>query len=337
MSYALGSIGLQLKAFSDYIDFESPHPELRTMFGGALVFGHGGFGKDMSDLYDLMIRIKEDCSELIVDNIRKVASHFENHNLIKNVIDSPLKNLQNVRFVADPQVRKNIRSQKRFQSIGFRTEFSRTTWDEQPSEFERYHRHNNRYEKDLADAKSRMLHFRNLGLPIMACEIEKSVEVLTKLCDEGKYLGFNKITMTSAAMILAKLLGYQYEPNLANPDELAVVDRSTGARRLYCPIAYTLQEAIDYASPEIVDLVNLLEEFPEMGGKPIFDHYRVLVPSFDFSIGTRLSSTAGSDGFPIFHVKQEKNPDFTMIKDGETVGILLGEKEGLLYFLSYWM
>ncbi len=307
------------------------------MVSGALV-SNEGFGRDLSDLYDLMIYARShDCSASIVDNMRKLYVHFENNQLISAQVGNPIKTLQNVRLVADPNTREEIRAQKRFQAIGLRVEFQRSAWIDHAEDFVFYHRYSNRFDKELADAKARAEHFRNLNLPTMAREIEKSVTELTNQTKTGQYLGFNKITLTSAAITLAKLLGYQFEPNMDRPDDSAIYDRTNGGRRLYCPIAYTLQEASDHISEEMLKLCEFLEKFPEMGDKPIFDHYRVLVPNFDFSFSTKLSSTYGPDGNPIFFVNQEKNSDFTMIKDGQTVGIFLGEKDGQMYFISYWV
>ena len=57
-----------------------------------------------------------------------------------------------------------------------------------------------------------------------------------------------------------------------------------------------------------------LEAFPELGGKPVFDHFLVVVPGLDGDMA---------------HEKE-------LISEGRIIPVLLGERDGKCYFISYW-
>ena len=95
---------------------------------------------------------------------------------------------------------------------------------------------------------------------------------------------------------------------------------------IYCPVVLPLHEVAE--KPEkIVEVINRLESFPEAANKPIFDHYIVLVPAF-------AVVDLGRHG----EIKSQDTPDYwQLIKKGECVPLLIGEKDGKCYFICYFM
>ena len=129
---------------------------------------------------------------------------------------------------------------------------------------------------------------------------------------EQAYYGFNRITMTNAAVILAKSLGFSYSvlgfPGENSEKKITVNRKFFGKYNFdpeqtlefspyvsemagspiftqkqqnpytYEPRVYPLHELSDIVPDNVRDTISRLEEFPDAGGKPIFDHFGVIVP-----------------------------------------------------------
>ena len=73
-------------------------------------------------------------------------------------------------------------------------------------------------------------------------------------------------------------------------------------------------------------VIDHLESFPDAAGKPIFDHYLILTPSFARVNIDKRGNTS---------VKATPNY-WDLIKNNECVPILLGECNGKCYFICYY-
>jgi hypothetical protein len=91
----------------------------------------------------------------------------------------------------------------------------------------------------------------------------------------------------------------------------------------YAPKAYTFDEVKQFASPDMIRLFDFLEAFPECGSKPIFDQFRVVVPSF-----TRVS--------PDKRGSYNDTADKKILKDKSAISVIVGERDGTHYFIGYW-
>jgi len=195
----------------------------------------------------------------------------------------------------------------------------------------------------------------------MAAEIQSSVEKMRRESAESQHFGFNKISLTSASVVLSKQCGYKYHAR--NPDSFdgdkiladsdsfkyrffvdhknSLFDDSHFAALEFSPRVYTYHELEPYASDKTRDVIDHLEKFPEAHGYPLFDHYRVLVPGVNYpeqsqSVPYSIRLPNGTDFNCPMLQKVQMRLDAELLQQKEIVGILLGEKDGDCYFISYF-
>lgn len=363
---ALGQFGINLAVLSSYINPNIPHPDIFSICNGELTSTtEGSFSRDAGDVLRLVSHGKRlMVSTNILDNLKKFVTKHKSYESLLKIIDDPWQNLQNIRFVQSRKQRDSIRANKRVQSVHTELLYKRgfQFCMSEPSDFVQYKRGACMYQSDIAEARSRHQHFSDLGLSLMASEIQTSIEQLQKQSDSSQYFGFNKISLTSACVILAKQSGYLYyakHPDEVGGDKILVDPKSFKYRFFaedqknslfddshflseleFAPRVYTYGELEPYASDEVKLAVNHLEVFPEALGYSLFDHYRVLVPSINYPLGSQSASCRirlpNGDHFNSSLQNVQMRLDVELLKQNEIVGILLGEKDGDCYFISYF-
>lgn len=328
---ALGIYGDALQRFAREIDIT--HPGLAALLNGELVSRtEGRFSRDALDLLKLAsYAINWNLSQHVVHHLKRVISQHECFHEISREIDAPSRNQLHVRFVPDRVERDKIRSTKKVQEVDLRILFKKGTafWNAQPSNFGNFVRHQNRYLRELGLAKGRCQHFENLGLTSMSEEIRSSITLLERKSRKENYLDFNRITLTQAAVIIAKIIGCRYNDgnHTVSIDEDQFdykfkPDFPFGPRSInYQPRAYSLHELWNCASNEMIELVNHMESMPELGHRAAFDHYRVLVGGFDYPED----------------LDDNRSLDLLLLQNKFTTAILVGEKDGEFFFISHWM
>jgi hypothetical protein len=369
--YAMGEFGIRLNAFSSSIDRQDPHPDLFAIYDGELVSDlDGSFSRDASDMLRLASYGNQwGVSSSVMENLRRIINKHKSFDMLSSVINNPSENSLHVRFVSNRKERDLIRLNKRMQSVSTEILYKRgfQFWISEPVDFSGYCRGMSLYQSDLDEAKSRHKHFYDLGLKSMAGEIQRSIDKLEDLAKNTQYYGFNKIALTSASVILAKQSGYLYFPRspesfdsdkiiiqtdcfkyrfFAHEDSL--FDDSHVGNLEFSPRIYTYHEMQPYASPEIQKVIDHLEEFPEIGGHSLFDHYRVLVaglnyPEVDKKVATGVKVSPFKFRLPnetVFMCSQKEKGqmrlDAELVQQKEVAAILLGEKDGDCYFISYF-
>jgi len=356
----MGDLGTRLRNFSHKIDRENPHPDLFSLFGGELVSDtEGSFSRDMTDTLDLYAYGKaHGKSNIVLGFLKKFVAKHRMFETISNVMDDPEENLLNVRFVPSKASREKIRSRKRTQSINTDLIFKRgvENWDSEPKNFTSYFRGESVYQKDIEDALIRHKHFYDLGLKMMADNISASIFLMQDKNLSSQYYGFNKISLTSASIIAAKQSNYKFTIPPTPTDDVEVVypkisidtdqfkyrffaDKLHLFDDAYVPILefapriYTYQELREFTSSDVSKVIDYLERFPEADGHALFDHYWILVA------GTNFVSDSGSDGSPEEVLPRDNGTqhlDIELVKRKEIVAILVGERDGECYFISYW-
>ena len=113
------------------------------------------------------------------------------------------------------------------------------------------------------------------------------------------------------------------------------------ASYFYEPKVYPFHELKDVASDEVNSVIKFLEHFPEANNKPIFDHFGVIVPSVNFPTcsSNNMFSIRDENGIiQSYSLRYEaiKSLDLILIKGKYFSPILVGEREGKCYFLSYF-
>lgn len=342
--WALGDFGLRLRDFASCVD--QSHPEIFKV-----PLYHDNFAQKCAELLRLANYAKKEGMFLCLEGLAKL--HTKNLPPSLRFLDTPYKNQQHVRLLPSRNARDSVRSTKSMREIDMRAFYKKgqVAWDSMPTDFGIFVRHNVAYKDELVKAEKKAERYSALGCKEMASKIEEAIQEFRSVMEDN-YYGFHRITMTNAAVVLAKMHGYALvSPNndfqilvpfecvkecLFDPDD-------TPKHYNYMPRAYPLGE-LNVHSQKIRDLVESLESFEDVNGKAIFDHYVVVVP------GLEISEFDGSADTPIYRLLDRetgqtkdfnnrheayKTLDTTLIEEQAVTPILLGESDGKCYFICY--
>jgi hypothetical protein len=109
----------------------------------------------------------------------------------------------------------------------------------------------------------------------------------------------------------------------------------------YEPRVYPLHEFSDILSSNIEKTIELLENFPDAGNKPIFDHFGIIVPGVSYPAPKQIlyRFLDESKSVQSYVVREDalKALDKILIKGQYLYAILVGEKDGKCYFISYFV
>ena len=361
IDYALPVLGAKIKRFSDSIDIT--HPDLKNLFFGQLTCqDEGKFGKVLTDYFLLISFLKSNSldNSLLV-SIRKSIKDNAYYGLLNKSIESPLNNNLNIRFMKSQKDVDTMREKKRVQSVYLNQNYhgSQSHWDCFPENCLIYQRFNNIYEKDLEKLKVRKNQFSDFGLICMAEEIQKSIFNIECESKDQSYFGFNKVKLDNLAVLLAKMSGYEFiehQQTLAGSEFFVKINQEiqdacisfvnkkpmpTDKEVSYQPKAYTIFELNEVISLDIAKLIDYLDNFPDLNGKMLFDHFRVIVPSIGFLNKFQMDPYRGRDIHGNYVVFEDVNAckkmlDIWLLKNKNLVGALVGERDGSHYFISYF-
>jgi hypothetical protein len=298
----LGELGDELKYFAQEADLEHPN-----------------FPKVLADdVADTLIELLNVARLAWENKYSKALSCFPK--VIKKMWDLRLPALmsQYVSVLKDPEKRLEIRAQKRGSDISLAAACKgESVWFGLPEDFCIYARNSKAYEQQVVNIKQRAEKYKNLGCATLFKEIQKSIDEFEDNFKQS-YYGFHRLKMTDAAIILAKMHGFELAMAGDNYEIVAKAelfdDIKDPAAKVcaYTPVAYP-SHAIILPEP-MQKMIAFLEAFPEAGGKPIFDHYIFVVPNIH-----------------PFLPQPEKRA-----MDGIFLPILMGEKDGKCFFICHW-
>jgi hypothetical protein len=381
LELTLGKLGVNLRCFAQQVDFD--HPEIVSAFDGALADDQD-FAQDCLELLLLGEFARTHQLHRILPLLgRYVTKESLPRNLLKK-IDTPQNNRMHVRLLKDQRERDEIRMTKRMQIIDLHSVYKKgeEVWNAQPDNFKKFLRFDTAYQEDLKKAEKKAQRYEELGCSALASEVRKSIEAFREHMEQS-YYGFNRITMTNAAVILAKSLGYTFTPAQeivvqskyhvgTNDAKITVSRKFFGKYNFdpeqmiefsplvseiagtpifntkqqhpfnYEPRVYPLHEFIDIATPSVKETVKLLEAFPDASGKPIFDHFGVIVPGVAFPPPMKdglMYSFLDEKGMALtFKSREEalKSLDTILIQGAYFHPIIVGDKDGKCYFVCYW-
>lgn len=353
LEYAFGQFGTNLLQLTRVLDMS--HPDLVNIFDGTLSDSQK-FSKKCIQFLALAEYAK---SNQLNEIFPWVGSLFIKESLDKNVvkkIDNANYNKSYVRLILDSEEREAIRFCKKMQTIDLQNFYKKSDelWNAQPENFRQFIRYDAAYMRELKQAEKKMKRYQELGCQSLAAEIGKSIDVFRENMEQT-YYGFNRITMTNAAIILAKCLGYDYHPayqlnvggHSMKMDAQIKVPRSYFKNYFfdqsfdlttvyeYEPKVYPFHELSSIAPQQVVQTIKLLESFPEANEKPIFDHFGVIVPSISY----KNKMFKNESGLLHDYGTQEecsKELDKVLIKNKYIYPIIIGEKDGKCFFICYW-
>ncbi len=369
ISAALGPLGSKLKRFAREVDFS--HPDLARIFGGAFA-NTSHFSQECNELLQLGQIAKQQSLHSILPSLSKIVTQDGVHRRISRQLDSPYVNRLHVRLLPDREARDEVRLMKRTQALDLESVYRRGQefWTALPLSFKRFLRFDDSYKVEIERARSKAARYKELGCTVLHQEIEDSIVDYEQQVEDS-YYGFNRITMTTAAVVLAKSLGYKltkvggylygqerrhtievqrdfFGDFVFDPAQLPPVtwEEKFNSRRgrldafQYSPRVYPLHEFIGIAPQTVRDTIEHLERFPDAGDKSIFDHFSVIVPGVKFP--------AEKDGKYAFlnkageyqeYEKYEdacKALDIILVESGCFHPVILGEKDNKCYFISYF-
>lgn len=287
---ALGEFGLSLYNFSNNLNFD--HFAIND------------------------VPIDEELSDRLCQILNLVKLSFDNDlpkaisGINKFYIKSIPKELQNidkkfVRLIKDKEVRDYLRKNKKTSEINMLNFYDKAKmiWDNTPEDFSMYHRYSEDYKYEICQAESMAKRYSDLGCDELCKNILDFVESTKSLMLEN-YMGFHRIFLKNASVILAKLNGYK----LFRQNKLLKYEILCG-KNTYKPKIYPLHELESIYTQRITELIFELEN------PSLFDYYMVLVPSV---------------------LNRTPEQDLNNIKNNDVIPVVIGEKDGKCYFLSYW-
>ena len=298
----------------------------------------------------------------IVSNI--LAKEFDYKNI---KIDSRM----NVRFLKDKNTREEIRALKKMQIIDLDGLYRKgeEVWNAQKSNFDLFLRYDVAYLEDIKKAEKKIKRFEELGCSALAEDIRRSITDFPENIDQN-YYGFNRITILNAAVILAKSLDFNYEVfkssdgifekfKISVPKKFfneyifdpvstfsvlegTIFNEKTETFYDYEPRIYPLHEFLDLASEKTIEIINILDNFPECNNKPIFDHFGIIIPGINFPLNDKNNqfyTFLDKSGLLRSYSSREeavKEFDRILVRDKHIFPIILGEYEGKAYFICYF-
>jgi len=266
-----------------------------------------------------------------------------------------------VRCLRDPAMREEHRRTKKPQVIDMSTVARKgeELWNTQPASFDALIRYEDAYAGEIAAANRRANRFRSLGCTAMYSEVMKTVEAFQSQVADS-YSGFNRLTFNAACVILAKWHNY----NLVTPFILSdfppernykVVVEPKQFRKMksdfftrpdesdmswpYSPRVYPLYE-MEPLPPDVTEIVGLCENYHGFGGKPLFDHYAVMVPGIDYPPCRDGQYSFRTESGEVRSFEDQNEARFALDKmllgAGVFSAVVMGERDGKCYCLSVW-
>jgi hypothetical protein len=348
--FAFGEFGQRLKLFCDEIDIG--HPDLLFVYNGNLVgYKENTLSQECVDFLKLIYFVKQNKLSLnILKNLRDSIFSNQYFSKIDKCIDSPSKNQLHIRFLKDKKLREQTRLTKKTQHVFLSDSLLRikSYWEDCPEDLSQFIRISSDINKSnqVKEASNRFKNLLDHGLINMADEVDRQI----KQIKENIYFGFNKVTLPFVSTVLAKICGFNRNVNSNKTFlDLSKKDLGTGNIESYfCFIndfqfhskAYNYYEIIDMVPSYLNELISYLECFPELGNRPLFDHYRIVFPSLNVKNKNFPIYLKNKDGSTICCESLEdlqKNLDYVLFKENNFIGALLGERDGVHFFISYFM
>jgi hypothetical protein len=293
---ALGEFGLSLLRFSKVININH--------FGIYEIPINDDLSEKLCQILNLVDYALKNNLNLSVDGINKFYTKCIDYNLIN--LDKKY-----VRLIKDEKTRKEIRKNKKISEVslsGF-YEKARLIWNNLPEDFSIFSKNDTSFEKIIADAESKADRYDSVGCYELSKNIRDSIDVVKDIIKDS-YCGYRRISIKNASVILAKINRFELvvknlENSFHKKKYLICLNNEIYNPKIY-PIHYLEDIKTDYIKSLFIDLEST----------PLFDHYMVLVPSFN---------------------SRQINQDLIDIKEKNAIPILLGEKDGKCYFISYWI
>ncbi len=355
LSNVFGDIGTKIFDFIESIDLD--HPDAKNCYEG-LFQDSNEFSILLKEFLSVFEYIEKNnfskVQDFFVSNIQDYL--FKNNKEISR-IDIPEKNRCNVRLVADKNRCEKIRSQKKMQIVDLHGAYKKgmSYYNNHPDNFYKYLRFDNSLLSELKKMESKADRYDQLGCQVLADEIRKNLSAYQDHT-RNTYYGFNRITMSSASIILARSCDFEMKIDKPSceftPENFRInVHKSyLGNVKIlsdynidyfeYEPVIYPINEVKGIMTANVRNVLNVLDNFPEAKNKTIFDFYGIIVPSIKLICNQSSYAFVDSYGVERKHqIYNECKIDFDrhMIESGIFCPIIVAEKDHKCYFITYWL
>lgn len=247
---------------------------------------------EVVDIYDRQVNNEKFVKTIIQSVAVLKFCKTNNYSIIDNIVtnnqpltylDSPLNNRKYIRILKNREDRDAVRKLKETHDIPLSSgKKGHDAWNSVGESFSSYIRFNDQYKEEIESAKEKAKRYKELNCLDLEKEIINSLDKFTIQAND-KYLGFHRITIPNAAIILAKLHGF----SITTDAEIRIHNEKFGFKNgsysplyhPYCARAYSIFDMLDVVPDNIKKIIDVLENHPDSCGKPIFDHYIVVVPS----------------------------------------------------------
>lgn len=298
---------------------------------------------------------------------KALCKAFMQHKEIKEI--RQLIHSTTVRFQKTPSVRQELRQKKTKKVIALESIGMGVISQAKSMELGLFVRNDDGASKFLEDFKVKSGKLRNIGCTLMAGRLENSSKGMAEIATD-RYYGFTRMRMPMAAFMVAKANGCVFtdrgmvwptdlfkgsEPwlvagrtyDMVLPGDRGIM-RGQKMSEMAMPkavpahsVAYPLVAVPFPISPTAKERIDLLESFPEAGGRPIFDHFWVVVPTMRGTpahLFTYANSYCYVDGDKIVVCSDSTSQVDRLVshlaESGRVVPFLLGEVDGKCYFLG---
>jgi hypothetical protein len=345
---ALGKIGRKLIGFVNAADIE--HPDLPYAIEG--IFLDAFCRQQTQELLELAEKCKHLSS--ISANFPKLINR---HRFSKRFLQADNYAPRLLKAKRDINA---IRKNRKMQNVDLKKLYKGNLWNHCPDDFSIYNRHNIPYLKEIEESESRLDRLLELGCDSTANKIITEVSEL-RINLSHRYCGFNRIKIVTASAILARLHGFKLKtswdihdnqtvkvviPNNLlydfQPDEAELpasfIKHSLNEDHEYEARLYPLHYFHSTASEEMIKVLDLLDNFPDMNSRALFDSLLLLVPSVKLYDHNGTYFVKDKKGNILgFNAEQDAALclDKILLSNG-SIPVLLGERDGMCYFLCYW-
>jgi len=344
----LGELGVNFRAFAAAIDPE--HPDVGNMFDGKIdtlgqLYQMGEFAETIK-AQPLFATVFRSVTQQIKEEVKEL--HQRN----------PAAATTLVRVLKSEEMREKARLAKTIQNMDMSMFYRKgqAGWNELPDNFRPFVRHSTVSQEEIERVRTKRTNFTKLGLTSIAIESGRSIEAYEKLLADS-FLGFRRLPMTAAAVTLAKAHNYIYDADHGfirlDKKTINLWDYEIKKKNLrgeedvyskyrpgilpYNPRIYPFSTLSHLASDECKKMIAHLDKAPEAKGKPLFDHYIVLVPSFELQIRNNAFMNANGTTHTFKSAEEtQKGFDEELVRNGNISPIILGERAGKCYFLTYF-
>ena len=358
--FGFGDFGVSLHRAVKSLDLT--HPEVASVFDGVFA-REDEFNSSLVQIMSIVQYAMDSELDLLFPSLGEAFMRDRFDKGVAKKIDKRNCNKCHVRLLRDEEERERIRLSKKMQVIDLQGVYKKGNeiWNAQPEDFMSFLRFDSAYDGEIRKAERKMRRYQEIGCSTLAEEIGRNIQNFVETMEQT-YYGFNRITMTNAAIVLAKMHGFVFTPSSSinaggyqtqtdpqihverdffsdyNFDPTFVILGSSynGVyKHLYEPKVYPFHELRHLASGRTMEVIDRLENFPEANGKPIFDHYGVIVPSIQYKLNYINDGDGIIQNFIESH-EASRTLDKILIEKKIIYPVIVGERDGKCFFICHW-